>query len=143
MEIKVKKLFEDAVIPTRGHHDDTGLDVTPIRIVKQIDSRTLLLGTGIAVKPPEGYYIDLAPRSSVSKKQVMIANSFGVIDMQYRGELMIPIKLDDIMVRCEELLGEPLVQIILRKLHLPEVRVVEELDNTQRGDKGFGSTSDR
>lgn len=141
--IKIKKLDEHAVIPHRAHPTDTGLDVTPISLVKRIDSVTFLLGTGIAVKPPEGYYIDLVPRSSISKKKVMIANAFGVIDDTYRGELMIPIKLDEIMVDYMELLGKPLCQMIVRKLHLPEIEVVDELDSTERGEGGFGHSDEK
>lgn len=141
IEVKVLEGFEDkAVIPERAHPTDTGLDVTPIRYVKRIDSITHMLGTGISIKPPKGYYVDLVPRSSISKRGYTIANSFGIIDDTYRGELMIPIKLDSPMTNYIHDLGKPLCQIVLRKLYLPEVEVVDELDYTERGEGGFGHT---
>lgn len=141
--IKVKLLDDKAVVPDRAHPTDTGLDVTAISVKKRIDSITFLLGTGIAIKPPKGYYVDMVPRSSISKKGVTIANSFGIIDDTYRGELMVPIKLDNPMVNYQELIGQPLCQLILRKLYTPEVEVVDDLDSTERGEGGFGSTDEK
>jgi len=138
--IKVKILDGNAIIPSRAHDNDTGIDVTPNRLAKRVDAKTFLLGTGIAVKPPKGYYIDFVPRSSITKKQVMMANSFGVIDIDYRGELLIAIKLDDSMVNYMELIGSPLCQIVLRPLIIADIEIVEDLDATVRGEGGFGST---
>jgi|APSaa5957512576_1039674.scaffolds.fasta_scaffold09172_4 dUTP pyrophosphatase len=130
----------NAILPTRAHPTDTGLDITPIRHVKRIDSLTHLLGTGISIKPPKGYYVDMVPRSSISKAGVTLANSVGIIDDTYRGELMIPIKLDNPMVNFMDLLNKPLCQLVMRKLYTPEVELVDELDETVRGTGGFGST---
>lgn len=143
MKIKVKILDDDAVVPIRAHDTDTGLDVTAISIKKRIDNLTFLLGTGISIKPPEGFYTDLVPRSSISKRGIMIANSFGVIDDTYRGELMIPIKLDNPMINYSEFIGEPLCQLILRKLYIPKVEIVDSLDSTERGAGGFGHTDNK
>ena len=116
LKIKVKLLDDEAVAPVRAHPTDTGLDVTAIRYAKRVDSLTHMFGTGISVKPPKGYYIDMAPRSSITKRGIMIPNSFGVIDDTYRGELMIPIKLDSPMTNFMDIVGQPICQLILRKL---------------------------
>jgi dUTP pyrophosphatase len=141
LELQVKKLDPGAYEPTRGHPTDTGLDITPIGIAKKIDTATFLLHTGLAIKPPEGFYIDMVPRSSMSKKKFMLANSIGIIDESYRGEMMIPVRRFDWLDDVEDLLHKPLVQLILRRLYIPKVVMVEELDKTVRGSKGFGSTS--
>lgn len=145
MKLLVKVLDENAVIPTRAHKTDSGLDLTPIRYAKRIDSITHLLGTGIAIKPPKGYYVDMVPRSSIIKRGIMLANSIGIIDDTYRGEVMIPIKLDNSMNEYMDLIQQrlPIVQLILRKLYTPEVEVVDDLDSTDRGTGGFGHTDSK
>lgn len=141
----VQVLEFGAVVPTRAHESDTGLDVTPIALRKQLRNDTWLLGTGLAVKPPTGLYIDMVGRSSISKTDVMISNAFGVIDEQYRGELMIAVTLkpgtDPSTFDPTALItGKPLAQLVLRPLLVADVQVTDELDATERGAGGFGHT---
>jgi len=144
----IKVVDEAACIPSRAHPSDSGLDLTPIAVRKQLRSDTWLLGTGIAVKPPLGYYVDMVGRSSISKTDVFVSNAYGVIDEQYRGELMIAVTVkpgtDLASFDIESLVnGKPLVQMILRPLIVSEVAVVDELDVTERGDGGFGHTDEK
>lgn len=126
------------VPPVRARPSDSGFDLSLIAVRKTVGSVTLY-GTGVAVQPPSGFYFDMVPRSSIIKHGYIMANSVGIIDQSYTGEIMVPlIKVDpnapDLELPCR------LVQLIPRKWYgfLPEQ--VESLDTTQRANGGFGST---
>ena len=97
-----------------------------------------MFDTGVSVKPPAGYYIDVVPRSSFSKTGYIFSNSVGVIDSTYRGTIKIMIKGDETL----KIMKLPFTgfQMILRKLELASIRQVDSLDETERGDGGFGSS---
>lgn len=133
------KLQEDAVIPSRARPSETGFDLTLIRIAKSYGNVTLY-GTGICVQPPTGFYFDMVPRSSIIKSGYMLANSVGVIDQGYTGEIMVPlIKVDDSQPDLE--LPKVLVQLIPRRWYMMEPLQVFEFEDTNRKDGGFGSTN--
>lgn len=139
MNVEFTKTDASAVIPTRAHDTDIGYDLTCISIYKQLSSRTILYDTGIAIRPPDGYYVEILPRSSISKSSAIIANSVGVIDPTYRGSLKIAVKyVDDELPRHE--LPFKKFQMVLRKAEVFDLQEVETLDDTERGDGGFGST---
>lgn len=96
------------------------------------------IDTGTAIQPPEGYYFDVVPRSSIYKKGLILANSIGIIDQSYRGTIKAMfIKTPN----CQPpVIGERLLQLIPRENLLVEFEEVSELDSSERGDKGFGST---
>ena len=79
VEIKVIKHMDNAIIPTKAHTSDIGYDITCIDIYKKINSRITLYETGIQVKPPSGYYVEIVPRSSICKTGYMLANSILII----------------------------------------------------------------
>lgn len=137
--LSVKRVSEDAKLPFKTHPNDTGYDLTAIRLEKQLTEKTFRYDTGIQVKPPQGYYMEILPRSSLSKTGYMLSNSVGTIDMDYRGNLLIALtKVDD---SCPDLeVPFTKVQLVMRKAELYEVEEVEELDETERGSGGFGST---
>ena len=128
-----------AVVPTRAHMSDIGYDLTAISVFKRISSTTVLYETGIAVKPPTGYYIEIVPRSSMSKTGHMLSNSVGTIDPDFTGTLKIALtkvdkSADDMelpFTRC---------QLVVRKAEYFDLVEVDSLDETVRGDGGFGST---
>lgn len=96
------------------------------------------IDTGIAIQPPEGYYFDVVPRSSIYKKGLILANSIGIIDQSYRGTIKAMFLKTP---NCEApVVGERLLQLIPRENLLVEFEEVSELDNSERGDKGFGSS---
>jgi len=136
MEIQVK-LSDGAVMPTKAHPEDTGYDLTLISLVKD-NGGICMFDTGVSVKPPAGYYIDVVPRSSFSKTGYMFSNSVGVIDSTYRGTIKIMIKGDETLKNM--MLPFTGFQMILRKLELASIRQVESLDETDRGCGGFGSS---
>lgn len=128
-----------AVTPAMGTPDSTGFDLTAISVFKRIDDRTALYNTHIRVKPPRGYYTEILPRSSISKSGYMLANSVGVIDADYRGDLLIA--LTKINEKAPDLqLPLKICQLIMRKREEFAMVEVEALDDTERGAGGFGST---
>jgi len=129
----------NAVIPTKGTPLAIGYDLTAISIAKKLTSRTTLYDTGIKVQPPCGYYTEILPRSSLSKTGYVLSNSVGTIDPDYTGRLLIALtKVDD---SCPDLeLPFTRCQLILRRAEFFNVCETKELEQTVRGDGGFGST---
>ena len=137
----IKFIIENkkAVIPTKAHSTDIGYDLTAINIYKKISEHVSLYDTGIKVIPPDGYYIEIVPRSSISKTGYMLANSVGTIDPDYTGTLKIAlIKVDTSMPDIT--IPFKLCQMILRKAERSYLEEVFNLNKTIRGDGGFGSS---
>lgn len=119
---------------------DTGV---PSDAVNLLPHQTLIFHTGLACAVPEGYYLEVNPRSSLGFKQdIMLANTTGVIDCHYRGELMVALHNNSNEYRtiCD---GDRVVQCMLKKVEDVENVEVEELDETDRGTGGFGSSGSR
>ena len=147
LEVKIKKLHKDAVIPKYETIGSVGMDLTAVS--KEYDKHgNVVFGTGLAIQIPEGYYADLRPRSSISKYDLVLANSVGTIDSDYRGELILKFKPsvyfgvnrgDDDGVMYD--VGDRIAQLVI--LPYPKVSFVEveELSETERGTGGFGSTN--
>lgn len=138
-KIKFVRNRNDAVIPTKAHPSDTGFDLTAVKVHKELDNGVILYDTGISVCPPNGYYTEIVPRSSISKTGWMLANNIGIIDSSYTGNLLIALVPTSSRSQPLEL---PFCkcQLILRKLEYAEMVEVSSLDETERGDGGFGST---
>ena len=102
LSIKFTIENEKSVIPTKAYSNDIGFDITIIDIFKVISESITIFETGIAISPPEGYYVEIVPRSSLSKSGYMLANSIGVIDPSYTGTLKIAlIKIDNSLPNIE------------------------------------------
>ena len=142
LNVKIKKLHKDAVIPKYETSGAVGMDLTAVS--KSYDEfGNVVYGTGLAIEIPDGYYADLRPRSSVSKYDLVLANSVGTIDSDYRGELVLKFKRyseKNAYFNTYEI-GDRIAQIII--LPYPKINFieVEELSNTERGNGGFGSTN--
>jgi len=140
--LKVFKTIKNAVVPSKAFEDDAGYDLTIISKIKDFNSKTSLYDTGIKIEINEGYYTEIVPRSSLSKSGYMLANSIGIIDNSYRGNLMIALtKICDEAADIE--LPFKCCQLIIRKqisANLIEV-TSNDLSDTIRNDGGFGSTS--
>ncbi len=139
LKIKVKKLHENAVIPTYSKPGDAGMDLT---ITREIENTTFSVsyGFGIAMEIPFGYVGLVFPRSSVRNQDLLLTNCVGVIDSGYRGELQATFKKTNGLDSLKYNVGDRAAQIII--LPYPQVVMVEsdELSDTERGDGGFGST---
>jgi dUTP pyrophosphatase len=137
--IKVVVADANAVFPTKAHPSDIGYDLTAIGVCKKISKRITLFETGIRVSPPEGYYIEILPRSSMSKTGYMLANSVGTIDPSYTGTLKVALlKVDDSLPDIE--LPFTRCQLVLRKAEYSKLEEVSSLLETVRGCGGFGSS---
>lgn len=149
VEIKVKKLRPEADIPFKATRGSVGADLKvyfdkengdQITEVVLQPNQALKCSTGIAVEIPEGYWMDIRPRSSSGiKKDLILKNTTGVIDSDYRGEILLFIKnIGNEAVIIEH--GERVAQAIILPNYEVGYTEVEELSNTERGAGGFGST---
>jgi dUTP pyrophosphatase len=147
MIVKFKKLTPDAVTPTYSKLGDAGLDLTAVS-KKQKDNLYIEYGIGIAVEIPEGHVGLLFPRSSVTDKQLIMKNSVGVIDSNYRGELRVRYKGFHPTVhdngKLEYLnnyeIGDRVGQLVIVPIPHIELEEAQELSESNRGTNGYGST---
>jgi dUTP pyrophosphatase len=138
MQVNIKRLSENAVIPTYGKPGDAGMDLTCISEEWSEDNSMVTYDTGIAMEIPEGYVGLVFPRSSVSKTSLILSNSVGVIDSGYRGSIMFKFRYPEEGMVYE--IGERVGQIIIVPYPQITFNEVKELSSTDRGDGGFGST---
>ena len=149
LKVKIKKLNENAVIPTYAKYGDAGMDLVATSKTSD-DSGNIVYGTSLSFEIPKGYVGLLFPRSSICKKQQFLTNSVGVIDSGYRGEIMA--KFKPVMGSYETILelfesnkyeiGDRVVQLLIIPYPQIELEEVEELSDTERGYGGYGHTGD-
>lgn len=141
-QIRIKKLREDAIVPTYGSPYAAGADLYACLEDEQVVSpgQTVMFHTGIAMEIPEGYAGLIFARSGLaSKRGLAPANKVGVVDSDYRGEFMIALH-NHSDVPQTVLPGERIAQMVITPVLTAEFLQVEELEETQRGSGGFGST---
>lgn len=142
MRVNIKKLDKNAVIPQYAKHGDAGMDLTAIS--KSYDEHdNAVYGTGLAFEIPFGYVGYIFPRSSNSKKDLILSNAVGVIDSGYRGEVIFKFKAAMKNVnRMQNLyqIGDRIGQLIIMPIPQIEFIEVDELSSTDRGTGSFGST---
>ena len=142
MKIQIKKLKDNAVIPTRGSMEAAGYDLyaaidEPVTIPPH---ETVKIGTGLAIAVPQGYFGAIFARSGLAAKQgLRPANCVGVADSDYRGEYIVALHNDTDEKRIIEP-GERIAQLVVMPYLTVEFDEVEELSETERGAGGFGST---
>ena len=138
-QMKVKLVNEYAQLPTRGSKDAAGLDLyCPFHIKVPADSQKKI-PLGISVEIPQGYMGLLVPRSSMSKTPLRCANSVGIIDADYRGELSIAYE----NISCSDYTifrGDRIAQLIIVPIAVVDVEEAQTLSETERGAGGYGST---
>lgn len=136
----VYRTCPDAVLPSQSRVTDAGYDLTIIHKVRELTPKVSLYDTGLRVRVPHGYYTEIIPRSSLSKSGYMLANSIGIIDRSYNGNLLIALaKIDE----TTPILSLPFrcCQLIFRKQHFLRMEEIDiDLADTSRGSGGFGST---
>lgn len=137
------KRNDPSALPLRKNRcSDSGYDLALIRKEKQLNQFTALYDTGISVSPPAGYYFDVVPRSSISKTGYLLANSTGIIDASYSGSIKVALLKADESVP-DLVLPNYMVQLIPRKYIHFDFQEVKQLEETERSDKGFGSTENQ
>lgn len=143
MTINIKKLSTDAKIPTRGSEYAAGYDLyacTYPSFTTIHPQQCAKISTGIALEIPEGYFGAIFARSGLATKQgLRPANCVGVIDSDYRGEIMVALHNDSDGWRTVEN-GERIAQLVIMPFLPVEFNEVEKLEPTVRGEGGFGST---
>lgn len=142
MRVNIKKLSENAIIPTRGSSYAAGYDLYAcINDTITINPHTTVkIGTGLAVEIPSGYFGAVFARSGLAtKKGLRPANSVGVCDSDYRGEYIVALHNDSDEV-CKVVPGERIAQLVVLPYLEVEFCEAKELTLTERGDGGFGST---
>jgi len=142
MKIEIKKLNENAVIPTRGSEQAAGYDLyaatTDVITIKPHE--TVKIGTGLAIAVPDGYFGAIFARSGLAAKQgLRPANCVGVADSDYRGEYIVALHNDTDEERTIEP-KERIAQLVVMPYLAVEFDEVDELSETARGAGGFGST---
>lgn len=133
MKLKIKKLHENAIIPSYAKEGDAGMDLSCVSVTEE--ELYTQYGIGIAIQIPEGYVGLVYPRSSISKTNHLMANSVGVIDSGYRGEILVRMR-----GKAEYLVGDRVAQLVITPVITADVEEVNELDESTRGTGGFGST---
>lgn len=153
MKVKIKKLDEMAQIPKYAKDTDAGMDL--VAVSREEGESYVEYGTGLAMEIPEGHVGLIFPRSSISNQSLVLANSVGVIDSGYRGEVKCRFKKvrhgkrtngDNVSWSCLQdnneiyLPSDKVAQIIILPYPKVEFEVTEELAESARGAGGFGST---
>ena len=142
MKIEIKKLRENAVIPTRGSNQAAGYDLYAAidEAVTIKPHTTEKIGTGLAIAVPDGYFGAIFARSGLATKQgLRPANCVGVADSDYRGEYIVALHNDtDIQQVVSP--GDRIAQLVVMPYLAVEFEEKEELSETDRGTGGFGST---
>lgn len=145
MQIKVKRLSETAVIPTKAHKHDAGYDLTCTSVTTEVSEcgqLVLVYHTGLAIEIPEGYFAMLTCRSSICKKSITLCNAVGIVDSNFRGEVVGKFKVNTDVIPSLYKVGERFAQLLILPVPEVEFEEVEELSETERSEDGFGSTGD-
>jgi dUTP pyrophosphatase len=144
IELPVRRLREDAVVPARAYAGDAGLDLAAVERVELGPGERAIVGTGLAVAVPGGHAGFVQPRSGLASRHgISVVNAPGLIDSGYRGEVRVVLLNTD---RREAFVVEPGMRIAqLVVLPVPQLELVEteELPESERGVRGFGSSRAR
>jgi dUTP pyrophosphatase len=136
MKVNIKRLHENATIPFYAKESDAGMDLV-ITDIKGETEWDISYGFGISMEIPDGFMGLVFPRSSIRKTDLLLSNSVGVIDAGYRGEIQATFKKTGGAVYK---IGDRGAQLIIIPHPIIEWNEVNELNNTERGEGGFGST---
>ena len=142
MKINIKRLTESAILPERGSAYAAGYDLFA-DLTENVEIKpheTKLIGTGLSMEIPEGYFGGIFARSGLSSKEgLRPANCVGVVDADYRGEVKVALHNDGEVAR-EVKVGQKIAQLVVVPFLSVEFDEVDELSETVRGVGGFGST---
>ena len=140
MTLNIQRLHPDAILPTRAHPDDAGLD---LYAAEQIGIPVLgrnLVSTGIAVAIPPGHVGYITPRSGLAHSNgITVLNSPGAIDAGYTGEIRVNL-INHGQAPYVITPGQRIAQLVLHPIITPNVEEVDEIPDTERGTSGHGST---
>ena len=139
MKVKLKKLKENTVIPKHAKIGDCGFDLTATSV--SVENGVSTYGTGLSIEIPEGFVGLLFPRSSIYKTNLIQSNSVGVIDSSYRGEIMVKFyNYKAFALGGAYNVGDRIAQLTIIPYPEIEFEEVQELETSERGEGGFGSS---
>jgi dUTP pyrophosphatase len=139
--LRIRRLDARAIVPTRAHPTDAGLDLHALEPAQLGPGERVSVRTGIAVAIPAGHAGLVLPRSGLAARHgIALVNAPGLIDAGYRGELRVLLLNTDRMHPYALAAGDRIAQLVIAPVTPAPLEVVEELDSTPRGDGGFGSS---
>lgn len=143
IELKVKRINEEAKMPEYAHAGDAGLDLFSVDDLRILPGESKLIKTGIQIELPKGTEAQIRPRSGLAlKNQITVLNTPGTIDEGYRGEIgVILINHGKQEFHVEK--GMKIAQMVVKPVFTVTIKEIEELTDTTRGEGGFGSTGIR
>jgi dUTP pyrophosphatase len=142
IELPIRRLHEDALVPSRAYAGDAGLDLAACERVELGAGERAMVGTGLAVAIPEGYAGFVQPRSGLAAKHgITIVNTPGLIDSGYRGELKVTLLNTDAREPFVVEVGMRIAQLVVMEVPGVDPIEVDELPDSERGVRGFGSSS--
>jgi len=140
-ELRIQRLDPRAVMPSRAHAGDAGLDLCCLEAVELAAGERTRVCTGIAIELPAGHAGLVVPRSGLAAKHgISIVNAPGLIDEGYRGELQVLLLNTDSSAAVSLDAGERIAQLVVISVAELALREVDALGESSRGDKGFGSS---
>lgn len=140
IKLKIKKLHENAVIPSYAKNGDACMDLTAISesVVEESGYGYIEYGTGLSFEIPDNHVMLIYPRSSISNTGMLLSNAVGVIDSGYRGEVKFRFKYMKDTIKYG--IGDRVGQFMILPIPFVEVEEVDELSSSERDSGGFGST---
>jgi dUTP pyrophosphatase len=142
IDLAVRRLREDAVLPRQAYEGDAGLDLAACERVELGPGERAVVATGIAVEIPEGYAGFVQPRSGLAARHgITIVNSPGLVDSGYRGEIRVVLLNTDPRASFTVEPGARIAQLVIAPVASPRLVEVDELAASERGPRGFGSSA--
>lgn len=139
--VKIQKLAEDAIVPKYQTQGAVGMDVHSMIDYTLKAGECAMIPTGLALQIPYGYECQVRPRSGLAAKcGVTVLNTPGTIDSDYRGEVKVLLMNHHPGMPCVIKKGDRIAQLVFAPIAHADIEIVEELDPTERGTGGFGST---
>jgi dUTP pyrophosphatase len=142
IELPIRKLREDAVVPVRAYSGDAGLDLAACERIELAPGERAMVPTGLAIAIPEGYAGFVQPRSGLAARHgITIVNTPGLVDSGYRGELQVILLNTDSREPFVVEVGMRIAQLVVVEVPGIEPVEVDELPDSERGVRGFGSSA--
>ncbi|MDQ3644626.1 MAG: dUTP diphosphatase [Actinomycetota bacterium] len=141
MAVSFTRLTASAVAPSRAHDDDAGFDLCACEAAELAPGERASVGTGVAVAIPEGQAGLVLPRSGLAMRHgISVVNAPGLIDSGYRGEVRVLLLNTDRSQSFSIAVGDRIAQLVIVRHEAPELVEVDDLGESMRGARGFGST---
>jgi dUTP pyrophosphatase len=142
IELPIRRLRDDAIVPARAYDGDAGLDLAACERVVLEPGERATVGTGLAIAIPDGYAGFVQPRSGLAAKNgITIVNTPGLVDSGYRGELKVILLNTDERDAFVVEAGMRIAQLVVMPVPLVDPVEVDELPESERGVRGFGSST--